>query len=65
MVAEVRVLLLVEEVLDSGRTPEDVCRSCPELLPAVLSILERLRQFESEVTDLFPARGSKTPKARD
>ena len=29
------VLALLEEMLDSGRTPEEVCRDCPELLPEV------------------------------
>ena len=29
------VFALLEEMLDSGRTPEEVCRDCPELLPEV------------------------------
>ena len=28
-----RVDQLLEELLDSGGTPEDACRACPELLP--------------------------------
>ena len=29
------VLALIEEMLDSGRSAEEVCRDCPELLPEV------------------------------
>ena len=35
MSGDPRVLDLIEEILDSGRTPEEVCRACPELLPEV------------------------------
>jgi len=57
MADDTRVLLLLEEVIDSGCAPEDVCRACPELLPAVLQDLERLRTFEAEVAAVFPAGG--------
>ena len=57
MVDDSRVQLLLEEIVDSGREPEDVCRQCPELLPAVLEGLERLKDFEAEVTAMFPADG--------
>jgi len=29
------VLGLLEEMLDAGKTPEEVCRGCPELLTEV------------------------------
>ena len=35
MADELRVQKLLDEILDSDRNPEDVCRNCPELLPAV------------------------------
>ncbi len=35
MAAELRVQQLLDEIYDSGRTPEDVCGTCPELLPEV------------------------------
>src|SRR5262245_5032929 len=60
MVDDPRVFLLLEEILDSGGAPEDVCRSCPELLPAVLDGMERLRSFEAEVTAIFSVHGPKT-----
>ena len=33
MAGNPKVLGLIEELLDSGKTPEEVCRDCPELLP--------------------------------
>ena len=32
MAADPRVLALLEEMLDARKTPEEVCRGCPELL---------------------------------
>src|SRR5881392_3689839 len=54
MIDDPRVLPLLEELLDSGGRPEEVCRSCPELLPQVRAGLQRLRLLEDEVSALFP-----------
>ena len=35
MIDDPSVDRLLEELLDSGSTPEEVCRSCPELLSQV------------------------------
>ena len=35
MAGNPHVVGLLEEMLDSGKTPEEVCRNCPELLPEV------------------------------
>ena len=35
MAGDPRVLGLLEEMLDAGKTPEEVCRDCPELLAEV------------------------------
>ena len=43
MAGDPRVLGLLEEMLNSGRTPEEVCRHCPELLPEVR---RRWQQFQ-------------------
>lgn len=64
MVDDSRVLLLLEEIMDSGRSPEDACRSCPELLPAVLEGLKRLRDLEAEVKAIFPAHGPNVNEPR-
>lgn len=45
---------LVEEILDSGRAPEEICVGRPELLPDVLARLQRLRAVEAQVDSLFP-----------
>jgi NAD(P)-dependent dehydrogenase (short-subunit alcohol dehydrogenase family) len=54
MTADARVEELLEELLDSGGTPEEVCRSCPELLTEVHAGWQRLRALEAEVGALFP-----------
>lgn len=57
MVDDPRIQSLLEEIMDSGRTPEDVCSACPELLPALRDELRRLRAFEGEVAAIFPKHG--------
>src|SRR6516165_10725880 len=57
MAAESRVQQLLEEISDSGRTPEEVCRDCPELLPEVRRRWLRMRIVEAELDALFPAAG--------
>jgi serine/threonine-protein kinase len=49
-----RVEQLLEELLDSGGTPEEACRTCPELLPQVQAGWQRLRALKAEVGALFP-----------
>lgn len=51
-----RIEALVEEIIDSGRSPEEVCRDCPELLPAVRDKLRRLLAFQDDVEAMFPTR---------
>jgi hypothetical protein len=47
MPIEHRIRQLVEEALDSDRTPGEVCRDCPELLDEVRQQWERVRPRES------------------
>jgi serine/threonine-protein kinase len=49
-----RVEQLLDELCDSQATPEEVCRSCPELLPQVRERWRQLRRIEAEVDALFP-----------
>ena len=58
MPGDPRVQELLEEILDSERTPEEVCRDCPELLPLVRERLSRLREVEAQVDAMFPTPGS-------
>jgi serine/threonine-protein kinase len=55
MIDDPRVERVLEELLESGRSPEEACRTCPELLPRVRSELQRLRQLEHEVDAIFPS----------
>src|SRR3954469_12038491 len=57
MAAELRVQQLLDEISDSGRTPEDVCGTCPELLPEVRRRWQQMRVVEAELDALFPAAG--------
>jgi serine/threonine-protein kinase len=57
MAGDPRVLDLLEEVLDSGRTPEEVCRDCPELLPEVRERWRRFGPIDDEIGALFPEPG--------
>ncbi len=49
-----RVRELIEEILESGNSIEDVCRACPELLPEVRDAWRRFRVIEAQVGALFP-----------
>jgi serine/threonine-protein kinase len=56
---EARVQQLLEELLDSERTPEEVCAGCPELLAAVRQRWQqKLRIVEAELKALFPTPDS-------
>ncbi len=48
------VFALVEEILDAGRTPEEVCRDCPELLAEVRRRYLAIRLVDGELAALFP-----------
>ena len=58
MAAESRVQQLLDEISDSGRTPEEVCAACPELLPEVRRRWLQMRIVEAQLDALFPAAGS-------
>jgi formylglycine-generating enzyme required for sulfatase activity/tRNA A-37 threonylcarbamoyl transferase component Bud32 len=50
-----RVQQLLDEILDSERTPEEVCGSCPELLPEVRRRWQEMCCVEAELKALFPS----------
>src|SRR3954452_8968161 len=54
---ETRVQQLLDEISDSGRTPEEVCGARPELLPEVRRRWEQMCAVEAELDALFPAPG--------
>ena len=58
MKGDPRLQALLEEILETGRTPEEVCRGSPELLPELRRRRGRLRALEAEVEALFPVQSS-------
>ncbi len=54
MAGDPRVRRLLQEVLESRRTPEEVCRDCPELLPEVRLRWQRLVSIEARIGALLP-----------
>src|SRR4051794_14005645 len=52
---------LLEELLDSERTPEEVCRHCPDLLPEVHRRWQRKRDCDAELDALFLAPEPRSP----
>ena len=55
MAVNPRVFALLEELLDSGRTPEEVCRDDPELLPEVRQRWTTFRRVDAEFEALLPS----------
>src|SRR5262249_60810492 len=58
-----RVQQLLAEPPDSQATPEVVCRSCPELLPAVRKRWLQVRRPRADLDALFPAPDEPTLQA--
>src|SRR5258708_5124041 len=54
MIDNPRVQELLDTLLSSQATPEDVCRSCPELLPEIRDRWRKLCGVRSELDALFP-----------
>src|ERR1700675_3816622 len=54
MAGNPEVFALLEEMLDSGRTPEEVCRDCRELLPEVRRRWTTFRLVDGSLAALFP-----------
>jgi eukaryotic-like serine/threonine-protein kinase len=54
MAGDPRVLALLEEMLETGRTPDDVCQNCPELLPEVRARWRTFRLIDPAVSALLP-----------
>jgi serine/threonine-protein kinase len=61
MADDSRVQRLLDELLDSGATPEAVCVSCPELLPMVRNRWQQMRRLRADLDALFPSPEEPTP----
>ena len=60
MTGNPQVLGLLEEMLDSGKTPEEVCRDCPELLPEVQQRWQEFQLIDAQVRTFLPGLGTQT-----
>jgi serine/threonine-protein kinase len=60
-----RVQQLLDELFDSDGTPEDVCASCPELLPVVRDRWRQVRRLQADLDSLFPESGESPTLAVD
>src|SRR5262245_9698211 len=54
MLADPRVQQLLDRLIDAGATPEEVCRSCPELLPEVRARCRQMSRVRTELRAMFP-----------
>jgi tetratricopeptide (TPR) repeat protein len=67
MSVDPRILELVNEILETGRPPEEVCERCPELLPEVRRRWRQFGRIDSQLAAMFPSSDSastRTPKER-
>src|SRR5260370_23720622 len=61
MTDDPRVQQLLDELLASTATPEEVCKSCPELLPVVRKRWRRVRRLSGDLDALFPPSDDALP----
>src|SRR5262245_30038910 len=54
MAGDTQVLGLLEEMLDAGKTPDEMCRGCPELLAEVRERWKEFRRIDAPVVELLP-----------
>src|SRR6516165_7339730 len=65
MTDDPRVQQLLDELHDSHASPEEVCASCPELLPVVRNRWRQMRRLRADLEDLFPSPTQLTPKPHE
>ncbi len=65
MAVDPRVQELVDELCDSGCTPEQVCAACPELLPEVHRRWLQMCAVKADLDALFPTPGLGAGPAAD
>ncbi|MBC7772058.1 MAG: serine/threonine protein kinase, partial [Pyrinomonadaceae bacterium] len=62
MTDEPRIQQLIEQIMDSGHTPEQACAGYPQLLPAVRDRWQRMCEVEAQLEMLFPTPGPSNPR---
>jgi serine/threonine-protein kinase len=65
MTDDPRIQELLDELQDSEATPEEVCESCPELLPVVRDRWRRMRRVGAHLDVLFPPADKPIPKRQE
>jgi eukaryotic-like serine/threonine-protein kinase len=65
MAVETRVQQLLDELVESDATPEEVCGPCPELLPTVRDRWQKIRRLRHDLDALFPPPDQPTPQLPD
>src|SRR5947208_4520538 len=60
MADDPRVQQLLDALLDSHAAPEEVCGSCPELLPVVRNRWRQMRRLRADLDALFPPSDDRT-----
>jgi serine/threonine protein kinase len=58
MASNSQVSRLLDEIFELGKTPEEVCRDYPALLPEVRQQWQRLQVIDAQVRMLFPGLGT-------
>src|SRR6516162_7832319 len=58
MASNPQVSRLLDEILELGKTPEEVCRDYPQLLPEVRQRWQQLQLVDAQVRMLFPGPGT-------
>ena len=67
MASNPRMHRMLKEMLELGKTPEEVCRDCPELLPEVRQRWQQFQFIDAQVRSLLPGLGASSddcPTAR-
>jgi serine/threonine-protein kinase len=54
MADDARLTQLLDQLLNSQATPEEVCATCPELLPQVRARWQKMRRLQADLDALFP-----------
>jgi serine/threonine-protein kinase len=61
MTDDSRVQQLLDKLLEAHVTPEEVCATCPELLPVVRNRWQQMRRLCADLDVLFPPPAAPTP----
>jgi serine/threonine-protein kinase len=62
MADDPRIQQLLDELLDSRVTPEQVCGPCPELLPVVRDRWLQVCRLRADLDAMLPATGDPSPR---